>query len=234
MRFPLFTLALAPLLLVQGISTRMRVPKLDEPPGPRQGVTGHGRAIKLLVLGDSAAAGVGAPHQDQALTGQVVKRLSDAYCVTWRVVARTGQRTSTMQEWLDAMEPQHYDVAVTSLGVNDVTALVARSHWRSRQAALRETLRNKFGVSSIVVSGLPPMHGFPALPQPLRWHIGSRATQFNRDLAADVADDPTASFVDLRFTEDLALMASDGFHPGPLVYAEWGQRVADLIQSRMQ
>jgi lysophospholipase L1-like esterase len=74
------------------------------------------------------------------------------------------------------------------------------------------------------------MHGFPALPQPLRWHIGGRATQFNRDLENDVAADYGAHFVDLRFTTDLSLMASDGFHPGPGMYAEWGKRVAELIR----
>jgi hypothetical protein len=34
-----------------------------------------------------------------------------------------------------------------------------------------------------VLSGLPPMHRFPALPQPLRWYVGSRARDFNRVLA---------------------------------------------------
>jgi hypothetical protein len=42
------------------------------------------------------------------------------------------------------------------------------------------------------LSGLPPMHRFPALPQPLRWYIGSRARDFDRALAADPVSDSAA------------------------------------------
>ena len=73
------------------------------------------------------------------------------------------------------------------------------------------------------------MHEFPALPQPLRWHLGSRATEFDRDLRADVAADGRADFIDLRFEADVGLAASDGFHPGPGVYALWADRVVRII-----
>jgi hypothetical protein len=118
---------------------------------------------------------------------------------------------------------------VTSLGVNDVIAMTTRDDWRSRQAALWELLREKFGVTTLIVSGLPPMHEFPALPQPLRWHIGSRATEFNTDLEAEVAADGRVHFVDLRHDADISLAASDGFHPGPGVYALWGEQVAGIV-----
>ena len=73
------------------------------------------------------------------------------------------------------------------------------------------------------------MHDFPALPQPLRWHIGARATEFNADLAAEVEADGRVHFVDLRLDADISLAASDGFHPGPGVYAIWGEQVAAII-----
>lgn len=222
-------MTLSPILIAQGLVTRRRVPRLPEPPGARDGVTGDGPPLRLLILGDSAAAGVGAPHQDQALLGQVVLRLSDNFRVTWRLLARNGNTTSTVVELLNSQPAQSYDVAVTSLGVNDVTSLVGRNQWRRQQAELRTILKKKFGVGLVIVSGLPPLHGFPALPQPLRWCLGTRATQFNRRLETDVVADGTATFLDLRFTSDTSLMASDGFHPGPGIYAQWGQRVAALI-----
>ncbi|NNK63037.1 MAG: SGNH/GDSL hydrolase family protein, partial [Gemmatimonadetes bacterium] len=40
----------------------------------------------------------------------------------------------------------------------------------------------------------------------------------------------SAHFVDLRFTLDPSLMASDGFHPGPAIYQGWGERVARIIR----
>ncbi len=59
MRHALVTAALAPLLLWQGRHVRRVTPRLPEAAGPRAGTTGHGPPLRLLVLGDSAAAGVG-------------------------------------------------------------------------------------------------------------------------------------------------------------------------------
>ena len=229
MKQTLTTIALGPILLAQGIATRRNTPVLPEPPGDRKGATGSGPVLRLLVLGDSAAAGVGAPHQDQALAGQLVSRLSPRYRVEWALRARTGHKTADALASLMTFDGGPFDVAVTSLGVNDVVGLVSRRHWRSGQARLRELLRDRFKVSRIIISGLPPIHGFPALPQPLRRYIGARATLFDSDLRADISREPDCSFVNLRFTEDTALMAADGFHPGPEIYSEWAERIAERI-----
>ncbi len=227
----LATVLLGPVLLCQGRSVRRRVPRLPEPPGAREGVAGRGPALRILITGDSAAAGVGAPHQDQALLGQLVSRLSRLHRVEWTLDALTGATTASTTARLRRLDPCRYDVAVTSLGVNDVTSGVRRSRWRGQQAELRSLLRERFAASRIVVSGLPPVDGFPSLPQPLRWYLGSRARQFSRDLEKDVTAEPGCRFVDLRFAEDTGLMAADGFHPGPAIYAGWAQRVADLVLS---
>ena len=123
-------------------------------------------------------------------------------------------------------------MALTSLGVNDVLALTGCNTWLERQARLRRLLREKFGVRLLLLSGLPPVHSFPALPQPLRWHLGSRATEFNEALAEAVETDPDTHLVNLRFSADASMMASDGFHPGAPIYSEWAERAAAIILSR--
>ena len=229
--YPL-TAALGPLLYLQGQRVRRTVPVWPEPPGEREGTAGSGPPLKVLIVGDSAAAGVGTEHQDEALLGNLVAALQHDYRITWNVQATSGHKTADALERLGRLPAQNFDVAVTSLGVNDALSLVSIRLWRQRQALLRSLLRQKFSVSTLVVSGLPPVHGFPALPQPLRWHAGGRASAFDRVLAADVAADGDAHFVNLRFTEDPSLMSRDGFHPGPGIYAEWGRRVAEVIRQR--
>lgn len=230
--FYLRSAVLAPVLLLQGKRTRRSVPVLPEPPGDRTGVAGTGGPLRVLIAGDSGAAGVGAGNQEEALLGQLVARLSADFSVSWNLQATSGHTTTQTLERLEQLPKQDFDVAVTSLGVNDTISMVSLPVWRRRQARLRRLLREKFGTRKIIVSGLPPVHGFPALPQPLRWHLGSRATQLHRQLARDVAAEPDAHFIDLRFTEDMAMMASDGFHPGPKIYAEWARLVADAIRQR--
>jgi lysophospholipase L1-like esterase len=214
MAYLLRTIALAPVIVPQGIWTNLRVPTLPEPPGARQGSAGDGPPLRVLILGDSAAAGVGVSRQEDALLGQVVSRLAKHYRVEFDLQAKTGFTTANILQRLEDMAPADYDVALTSLGVNDVLALTGRGTWRARQKRLRDVLRDKFGVRLLVVSGLPPMHSFPALPQPLRWHLGGRATQFNDDLAAVVDSEPGVRLINLRFEADAGMMASDGFHPG--------------------
>jgi lysophospholipase L1-like esterase len=223
------TLLLSPVLLPQVLWVRTRTPLLPEPEGQRRGEAGVGPDLRLLIVGDSAAAGVGASHQDEALLGQLLNQLTPRFRVSWDLRATTGHKTADAIEVIENMEPARFGVAVTSLGVNDVTGLVKRKLWLEQQARLRELLRRKFGVSRIIVSGLPPMHEFPALPQPLRAHVGAEATRFNEDLRSGIADDEIARFVDIRFTEDRTLMSEDGFHPGPAVYAIWAEKVAAAI-----
>lgn len=229
MAYFLRTIALAPVIVPQGIWTNLRVPTLPEPAGARQGKAGKGPRLRLLIAGDSAAAGVGVSRQQDALLGQVVSRLAAHYRVEFDLQAKTGFTTADILRRLDDMPAREYDVALTSLGVNDVLALTARATWLERQRQLRQLLREKFGVRFTVISGLPPVHSFPALPQPLRWHLGSGATEFNDAIAEAVAAEPDVGLIDLRFEADAGMMASDGFHPGAPIYAEWAERAAQLI-----
>ncbi len=206
---------------------------MPEAPGAREGVSGAGPTVRLLVLGDSAAAGVGAPHQELALSGRLVEELSHDHRVEWRLHARSGATTESALASLSGLGPARFDVAVTSLGVNDVVSGVPLGSWLGRQAELRSALREAFGVRQVVVSGLPPVHGFPALPQPLRWYLGRRAIEFDTALEADVASDPGASFLRLDFANDAKWMAPDGFHPGPAIYEAWGRQAARVVREKL-
>lgn len=225
----MLTLALAPVLLAQGLWVRARTPRLPEPPGCRQGSIGEGPVLRLLIAGDSAAAGVGAAHQDEALLGRLVTLLAARNSVDFRLEARTGATTASAIAQLESLPAEHYDVAIVSLGVNDVTGNVPLDSWLDRQGRLWELLRDRFAVGRIVACGLPPMHAFPALPQPLRWYLGERATTFDRALQALATTEPNCHYLGLRFSEELDHVAADGFHPGPLAYAGWADRVAALL-----
>jgi lysophospholipase L1-like esterase len=192
LRHALATVALGPLLLVQGRRVRRSVPVLPEPEGPRAGTVGHGPALRLLVVGDSAAAGVGARTQDQALCGQLAAALAPMFRLQWQLLAFTGATTADMLRRLREEPAAKVDVILTSLGVNDVTGRLSLNAWRQAQGALIDLLQERFAPRHILLSGLPPMHRFPALPQPLRWYIGSRARDFDRALVADPVSDSAA------------------------------------------
>jgi lysophospholipase L1-like esterase len=226
MRHLIATAGLGPLLLVQGRHVRAVTPRLPEPSGPRSGRAGQGAPLRLLVAGDSAAAGVGAATQDQTLCGRLVAELSPRRTLDWRLEARTGYTTADAHAHLAALPEDRFDVVVLSLGVNDVTSGVGRARWLARQAALADMLQSRFAPRAVLFTALPPMHLFPALPQPLRWYLGARALDFNAALADWLPRYPGRHLSAPEFQPDPQYIASDGFHPGPAAYRAWAARVA--------
>ena len=223
------TVALAPLLLWQGRRVRRVTPRLPEPDGPRHGVTGNGPPLRLLVLGDSAAAGVGVSSQHEALTGRLLAALAPRHTVHWRLLAHTGDDLAQVTQRLPALAGQRFDIAVLSIGVNDVTGRTPPARWARGYAELLARLREQHGVRHSLLTPVPPMHLFPALPQPLRWVMGQGAQRLNRALHRLAGRTPGCALLHTPFSMDRALMASDGFHPGARANLLGARAVADAI-----
>jgi lysophospholipase L1-like esterase len=225
---------LGPILLAQGKNLRKTMPVLPEPPGDRSGVRGQGQPLRLLIAGDSSAAGVGADHQDDALLGHVLAGLGEDFRVEYRLVAATGSTTRGTVRRLNNLPAEDFDVAVTALGANDSTRLVSVKDFLASQTELLDLLKEKFNVGAVVCSGLPPMHLFPAMPQPLRWVIGRRAKALDHALRQWLPAHPHGHFLKSDYTLDPQFMATDGFHPGPEVYRMWGEAVSRHIRQLLR
>ena len=227
----LITLLLGPILLIQGLIVRRKTIVLSEPDGSRQGQSGTGQPLKVLIVGDSAAAGVGVDHQNKALLGQLINHLTDNFCVSWQLEAITGATTQSTIKSLENLQNSKFDVVVTSLGVNDVTSNISLSKWLQQQNTLQRICTEKFNTQLVIVTALPPMGQFPALPQPLRWYLGRRSDQFNQSLENQVLNKSNIHYMSIGSIDDNKAMASDGFHPGAKVYQQWAIFAAEKIKS---
>lgn len=224
-------LMLSPLLVAQAVVTRSRAPRLPEAGGARRGETGSGPLLRLLIAGDSSAAGVGVVTQRQALAGQLAARLAATagLRVRWQLQARSGLTTQQTLELLRAEPPAQPDVAVVVSGVNDVVDQVPSHRAVAAREALANWLRNAHGVHHVVFAPLPPIHHFPGLPQPLRWVAGADARRHNRALLEWAATRNDVSCVTMAATLDASTMASDGLHPGEPVYRYCANAIAQHI-----
>jgi lysophospholipase L1-like esterase len=227
-------IGLAPVFIAQGLYVRCVTPRLPEPSGERSGVQGSGPSLGLLILGDSAAAGVGVATQAEALSGRLAAGLGESFRVCWKLTARTGMRAMDAVAELEAARPERFDVAVTSIGVNDVTHGTGEASWIDRQGRMVELLQSKFQTRHIILSSVPPMHLFPALPQPLRWYLGERAKRFNRALEAFARSRGACEFAAPDFPMEPATMAADGFHPGARAYSLWAAHAGGIIRRRLR
>lgn len=228
-------LMLSPVLVAQAISTRIRLPRLPEPLGRRQGVVGQGTPLSLLVTGDSSAVGVGVGRQTDALALRLAKRLAQAASarVQWQLCARSGLTTTQTLALLHAELPAAADVAVVITGVNDVVDQISSSRAVAAREALANWLRNSQGCQHVVFAPLPPVHHFPGLPQPLRWVAGTDARRHNQALADWAPTRHDVSLVDMEVPLNPGVMASDGFHPGEPVYRYCANAIALHIATRV-
>lgn len=219
-------IALAPLLLAQALQVRRKALILPEPPGPRTGQIGDGPPLRLLILGDSSAAGVGASHQSRALSGQLAQALAPRFALDWQLEAQTGATSASALERLQNMDAQPFDVALVILGVNDVTGMVPLKRWLARRRALHTQLRDKFAVTRIIASGVPPMGHFPLLPQPLRAILGRTASRFDAALGQFCAQHSDIAHLPLDLPYAPHFVAADGFHPSEAAYTQWAGMLA--------
>ena len=233
MRFPLATIAFAPLLLWQGRRVRRAVLRLPEAGGARTGAVGEGERLRLLVLGDSSAAGVGVADQADALAGQLVALLAIDHRVLWRLEAGSGDQLADLLARLDTLAHEDFDAVVVAIGVNDATARTGTTAWRAGLRRLLAGITARFGEPMVIVCAIPPMQLFPALPRPLADWLGMAAARLNQATRKVLANDPRAHFLGFDFDTDPQWMCEDGFHPSAAGYRRWAEAVVNALREHV-
>ena len=244
-------LVILPIIAIQAIWVRKKTLRLPEPSGARHlkselsDSKSEDKKIpfSVLVIGDSAAAGVGVSTQSDALTGKLYQALSqslgESYAVSVTLHARTGLASSDIIALLKHEQSCRYQVVVVSIGVNDVTRFTSLTTWRNSLRQIHHFLLQKFLCDLVIYTAVPPMHAFPAIPQPLRFVLGQRASLLNRVLASTIGILPFSRLLQLNIFdvkgEAIAeLMAEDGFHPSSIGYALWADQIAELVREEQK
>lgn len=231
----LIALPMLPFLVAQGRHARRVTPRLPEATGPASGIAGerHGGApLSLLTVGESPVAGVGVATHEEAITGQLAHALAARLLrpVCWRACGKNGV---TVREALERVIPSvprmPVDVALVAFGVNDTTAFRPVSSWGRDLSAVLDALEVQCQPKLILLSGVPPLAHFPALPQPLRWVMGLKAQTL--DVAAQALATKRAHTVHVPLaldTRDVTMMASDGYHPSAKGCAAWAGLLSEI------
>jgi lysophospholipase L1-like esterase len=228
--------ALSPLLVWQGATVKRDTPRLPEATGERMGVAGEGEiGLRILVVGDSSAAGVGAETQDEALAKQLAQELAKAGrgAVGWQLVARSGVNAQTALAMLASVQLLPADVLVTVLGVNDVIERTRPGEWMRSLDAIHNHARWRAGVHHTVHCAPPRVDLMPIFPQPLRWVLGAGSARLDAALRARLRGARRRTRFALPFDPRVERphdwLAADGFHPNPMLYRRWAEALATHI-----
>ncbi len=227
---------LGPVIYAQAQRVRATALELPEPTGPREGTVGAGEAkLRLLVAGDSSAAGVGARTQDDALALPLARALAQRLdgAVRWQLIAQTGLTSEGLLHTLMHGHVHPADVAVIVIGVNDITREIPLAQALRKRDEIAAWLRTRIGVRHVVFPSVPEMERFPALPQPLAWLAGKLARRNNEAQARWAATKSGVSHAPMDGATRREWMAEDGFHPAPPLYAHVAERLAHHLREQV-
>ncbi|HEY7768101.1 SGNH/GDSL hydrolase family protein [Longimicrobium sp.] len=230
------SLLLSPILYVQGRRLKRTMPRLPDASGARGGLAPGGTPpLRLLIVGDSAVAGVGAAELNEALVGQLVQNVAarTKRAVPWQMLGRRGITARGAEAMLmDAELSFAPDVVVLVVGMNDVLQMRDPSAWRSDMRRLLAAVRARCGSAPIVLAGLPPVGRIPVLPQPMRAVLGMSASILNGimlELRAETRGVRFAPAPPLARDQEKKVFCEDGLHPSPYAYARWAEVLGGAV-----
>jgi lysophospholipase L1-like esterase len=209
---------------------RRTIPIAEAPPPRADGLYGSGRkhgagVLKLVVIGDSSAAGFGvrrARHTPAALiaTGLSRRLNRPVQLVNLAVVGATSARMVTQVD--EALE-LHPDVVVILIGANDVTHRAGRAN--SVRYLADSVRRLRAAGAQVVVGTCPDLGAVQPFQPPLRWLVRgwSRQLAAAQTVAVVEAGGWTVSLGSLLgpafAAQPQKMFAGDRFHPSAEGYA---------------
>jgi lysophospholipase L1-like esterase len=195
--------------------------------------------LRLVLLGDSAAVGVGVEWLSETIGGQLARLLADGTAesgprhVLLSSVGVAGSRSADLTTQVArALLGERPDVAVVLIGANDATGLRdpddAAEHLGNAVRRLRES-----GVQ-VVVGTCPDLGAVRSIAPPLRqitaW-LGRRVARAQTlavtqagGIVVDLGDETGAVF-----RADAGTLCHDGYHPSADGYRVWAHALYPAV-----
>jgi lysophospholipase L1-like esterase len=226
------------LVLGQALLARKTIPTVQGPPPRADGTYGahcSGDPIRLVVLGDSSAAGYGAERPSETFAAAVAAGLSEQTDrpVWMRCVAVVGSESKGLSPQVEVALRHRPDVAVICIGGNDVTHRV-NTHTAIRH--LVQAVRTLRGAGiEVVVGTCPDLGTIRPIQPPLRWlaRRWSRQMATAQTVAVVEAGGRTVSLGDLLgelfYADPDRMFSIDRFHPSGAGYLAAAQAVLPTV-----
>ena len=192
-----------------------------------------GTGRRVVWLGDSTAAGVGASAAPGALPSQVADGL-DVPDTSVSVVAVSGARAAdVLADQVPKVATLQPDLVLISVGANDTIHLTGRGTFRD---TYEEVVRALPAGVPVVLLGVPDMGAIPRFLQPLRAVSGWRGRRIDAEVRM-VAAATGAVYADIAGPtgppfrrQPSRYFATDDFHPNDAGYGLWADAVLTVLR----
>lgn len=183
--------------------------------------------LRLAVLGDSSCTGPGLDDPDDIWIRRIGRHFADRYHVTIDSVAIGGSHSrDVLRDQVPAVVPTHPDLAIVSVGSNDMLyGVPARSLQRNLEAIVTELLS---AGATVILSGVGDLGTIPRLPFMLSRLMTRRGRQADRAHARVAARHPGVLKVPIqqRTAEafrDPRVFTTDLLHANGRGHALWAE-----------
>lgn len=189
-------------------------------------------SLRLTMLGDSTAAGLGVDNTGDTVGGYLAAGLAGEWRVTLTSVGISGSRAGDLGPQVSRALLLRPDVAVVLIGANDATHVTPLP---VVAAGLREAVGRLRAAGVVVVVGTCPDMGARAFLPPLRqlaaWQ-GRRVARASA-IAVHEADGrvvPIGELCGPLFRADPATLSVDAFHPSACGYRLWADALLPAVR----
>ncbi len=219
----------SPLLCFQGMRLKREVPRLPTPGDRPFGICkGKDKEFNILGLGESTMAGVGIVKHAFTLTGLTAFRLNKllGFSVNWKILAESGISLKKLNKLISEQSDENVDLVLVSMGGNDVFQLTPPWIWKNNIYTCVKLLFQNYKKPLILISPVPPVGRFPAIPKPLRFMFGFWEFLLQASLAQEINSMDNVYLLDERFPDGKEYYLEDGIHPSPLAYNPWSEKLS--------
>lgn len=192
--------------------------------------------LKILIMGDSSAVGVGAISPTGSVAGLIAQDFPDAHIDN---LAVSGMRTEGLVKSFDQVAGQKYDLIIIHIGGNDIVRFVDIEESVNN---LRLILNKSAAVGeNTVLITAGNMESVKMFPWPVRKIYGAHSRLY-RDKFMQVANEMNIHYVDLYRTKDSdpyyinpsLYYSRDLLHPSEAGYAVWYERIGPIVDSLLR
>lgn len=228
----LLTWLLFPAYVWQGLGVRRKTMRLAPPKGKTVlGAKGKGQPIKVLLIGDSSAAGVGVKSIENSLGGQIFEKLQtkSKRPIEVRIAGNNSATSGQIRDFVvPHIEQRDYTHVILNIGTNDAKNFHTGNRFCREFGTLLYVLKARFPDARIIWSSILDLSGVPSLPPLLGKILGWRSDEL-RHRGEILCRERGAVIPEGEWNPDPVNFSIDGFHASETGYSQWAAILVEHI-----
>jgi lysophospholipase L1-like esterase len=190
-----------------------------------------GSKPKLLIIGESTAAGVGASSKETTFASQIFKHTGEKFAIT--NIGENGLKAENLQGLYKKLEGEignSFSKAIILIGANDCFKLTSPWKFKRELEIFSLFLIKEKNVENITIPLIPPVHEFPLLPAIMRFFLGWHRNILTAELESLEKSVSQISFDNHKSKTSEVFYSEDGIHPSDYGYELIALAIAENIK----